>query len=177
MHAKTEPVAPTQYEYKDLFILILTFNHVGHKSTIMCCQFSPDGNTFSSSSMDRTTRVWDIRILKPKVTLRWPPTSLCSWFAFAAIVCLYRGHTNAVTSCCFSPDSRHLCTASWDKQVLVWDIAVGTYRYCALTVWLQCSAADYSERNIGWERLKGWTPSGVKGLPWTLPTNIWSLQM
>jgi WD40 repeat protein len=81
----------------------------GHKSTIMCCQFSPDNNNLSSSSMDRSTRLWDIRVLKTKLTLR--------------------GHTNAVTSCCFSPDGRWLSTGSWDKQILVWDIATGTFRF------------------------------------------------
>jgi len=35
------------------------------------------------------------------------------------------GHVNNVVSCCFSPDSAVLATASWDTQVILWDPYMG----------------------------------------------------
>ena len=46
-------------------------------------------------------------------------------------VCLivFRGHINVISSCCFSKDEHFLATGSWDKNIQIWDIATGVYRY------------------------------------------------
>jgi WD40 repeat protein len=35
------------------------------------------------------------------------------------------GHTNAVTSICFSPDSTILASGSADKSICLWDVKTG----------------------------------------------------
>lgn len=40
----------------------------------------------------------------------------------------FRGHGNAVSDCCFTSDSRYLCTASWDKSLKIWDIKTGEFQ-------------------------------------------------
>ena len=42
---------------------------------------------------------------------------------------LLRGHINVISSCCFSSDEHLLATGSWDKNIQIWDIATGVYRY------------------------------------------------
>ena len=32
-----------------------------------------------------------------------------------------QGHTDTVTSCCYSPDGKYLATCSADKKVILWD--------------------------------------------------------
>ncbi|GCC41120.1 hypothetical protein chiPu_0025395, partial [Chiloscyllium punctatum] len=39
-----------------------------------------------------------------------------------------RKHRNVVSDCCFSQTGNVLCTASWDRSLLVWDITVGDFR-------------------------------------------------
>lgn len=40
----------------------------------------------------------------------------------------FRGHSNAISDCCFTSDGRYLCTASWDKSLKIWDIKTGEFR-------------------------------------------------
>uniref|UniRef100_W5LVV7 Uncharacterized protein n=1 Tax=Lepisosteus oculatus TaxID=7918 RepID=W5LVV7_LEPOC len=44
--------------------------------------------------------------------------------------CRFRcsGHSNVISSCCFTGNGRHLCTASWDKTLRLWDIPTGRFR-------------------------------------------------
>ena len=42
---------------------------------------------------------------------------------------IFRGHINVISSCCFSKDEHLLATGSWDKNIQIWDIATGVYRY------------------------------------------------
>ena len=34
-------------------------------------------------------------------------------------------HTEGLTSACYSPDGKHIVTASWDESAMVWDVATG----------------------------------------------------
>ena len=43
-----------------------------------------------------------------------------------------RGHSNVISDSCFSNDERILATASWDKNIQLWDVSSGTYRYCSV---------------------------------------------
>ena len=54
------------------------------------------------------------------------------WLSICSMnVCLtvFRGHINVISSCCFSKDEHFLATGSWDKNIQIWDIATGVYRY------------------------------------------------
>ncbi|XP_072169005.1 uncharacterized protein [Diadema setosum] len=79
-----------------------------HKTTITCCRFSPNDHRLCTTSMDKTTKLWD-RSSKT-VTLQ------------------FGGHINVVSCCSFSRDERQLCTGSWDKVLQVWDVSTGMYR-------------------------------------------------
>ncbi|XP_076822952.1 WD repeat-containing protein 88-like [Clavelina lepadiformis] len=79
-----------------------------HSSTPTSCVFSPNSQRIATTSMDRTTKVWDLLSKKTTITLS--------------------GHKNIVSSCCFSENERFLCTASWDKSLQMWDISTGMFR-------------------------------------------------
>lgn len=40
----------------------------------------------------------------------------------------FRGHSNAISDCCFTSDGHYLCTASWDKSLKIWDIKTEEFR-------------------------------------------------
>lgn len=40
----------------------------------------------------------------------------------------FRGHSNAISDCCFTSDGRYLCTASWDRSLKIWDVKTGEFR-------------------------------------------------
>ena len=40
----------------------------------------------------------------------------------------YRGHEHIVSSCTFTPNGHFLCTASWDKSLMLYDVATGEFR-------------------------------------------------
>ena len=42
----------------------------GHRNTVTCCQFSPDGSYVATSSLDQTVRVWNSDNGQPVATLR-----------------------------------------------------------------------------------------------------------
>ena len=37
------------------------------------------------------------------------------------------GHTHSVETCCFSPDSKYLCSGSWDTSAVVWNLKVHSF--------------------------------------------------
>lgn len=80
-----------------------------HSSTITSLQFSPcESDRLVSTSMDGTTKVYDLRTGETTITLG--------------------GHINVISHASFSQDERWLATVSWDKCVKVWDVSTGHYR-------------------------------------------------
>ncbi|KAL4235037.1 WD repeat-containing protein 88 [Mactra antiquata] len=79
-----------------------------HDSTITSVIFAPDNDKIMTTSMDRTTKFFDLKTKKTTIHLQ--------------------GHINVVSGCDITRDERKFVTGGWDKNVCVWDIATGTYR-------------------------------------------------
>lgn len=79
-----------------------------HKSTITSVIFAPDSDKVITTSMDRTTKFFDLRSCKSTIHLQ--------------------GHINIASCCDITRDERKFATAGWDKIVCIWDIATGNYR-------------------------------------------------
>ncbi|XP_028392577.1 WD repeat-containing protein 88-like [Dendronephthya gigantea] len=81
-------------------------------NTITSCKFSQRQHRVTVTSMDRTTRVIDMCMYQDEYT--------------ASLT--LRGHGNVISDASFSNDERILATASWDKNIQLWDVSSGTYR-------------------------------------------------
>jgi WD40 repeat protein len=82
----------------------------GHKKTIRCIAFSPDGQTLASGSDDNTIKLWNIATGRELRTLT--------------------GHGEQFDSVAFSPDGRTLASGSVDNSWLnstirLWEVASG----------------------------------------------------
>jgi WD40 repeat protein len=75
----------------------------GHKNTITCLAFVPDGRTLLSGAKDGTVLVWDLAARKVRATLP--------------------GHKDMVTAVAVSPDGQTLATGGIDRNVTLWDVA------------------------------------------------------
>lgn len=72
----------------------------GHKRTVWCAAFSPDGEWLATGSSDRTIKLWHAASGRLAATLR--------------------GHASFVHALAFSPDGRQLASGSRDFTVKLW---------------------------------------------------------
>lgn len=79
----------------------------GHKGEVFTCKFSTDGDLFASAGLDRSVWLW--RAFDTE----------CENFS------VLTGHKNAILELQWSADSRRIVTASPDKTVRAWDVAMG----------------------------------------------------
>lgn len=79
----------------------------GHKGELFTCKFNPDGDLFASAGLDRSVWLW--RAFDTE----------CENFSVLS------GHKNAILELHWSADSRRIVTASPDKTVRAWDVAMG----------------------------------------------------
>jgi WD40 repeat protein len=88
----------------------------GHTSAVTSVCFSPDGKRLASASGQQSqtnrdpgelgeVKVWDIQKSQEVLALG--------------------AHKGIVSSVCYSPDGKHLASASWDKTVKVWEAETG----------------------------------------------------
>ena len=125
----------------------------GHTDEVYSVAFSPDNTQLASASRDGSIRIWDVKVFNPPVgsktpfaiaestngrvvaavsgskdihltdnTSSKPPTRLC-------------GHTDSITSACFSSDDTHVATTSRDLTMRVWEVASGR---CIKNVPINC---------------------------------------
>lgn len=75
--------------------------YTGHTGRINSVIFSPDGQSFLSSSDDHTAILWNND---------------------GSVKHVFRGHTDAVTTAIFSPDGKYIVTGSRDNTAKLWDL-------------------------------------------------------
>jgi hypothetical protein len=75
----------------------------GHKGSIMCLRFSPDGKTLATGSMDHSVKLWSLTTGQELATLP--------------------GHSGAVSGLAFSSDGNLLASSSEDNTIRLWRAA------------------------------------------------------
>ena len=100
----------------------------GHEAWTWRQQFSPDGKSIVTASLDGTARVWDVQT--------------------GAELAVMRGHTGWVYSAEFSPDGKRIVTTGNDQTVRVWEAGSGN----ELAV-MQAGAYDHVDPSL----LRDWT--------------------
>jgi len=78
---------------------------IGHKSHVMACAYSPDGQRIVSASADDTLKIWDAETGKELATLV--------------------GHMLTVNACAYSPDGSQIVSTSNDERLGIWDANTG----------------------------------------------------
>ena len=118
-----------------------SFTLAGHTGFVFGVAFSPDGARLATASMDGTARVWDLAprhelsVFKANdvisgVAIHPDGTQVASAGQDVLVWDLdtgqplyeLKGHTGFVHSVKFSPDGKHLATASDDGTARIWDI-------------------------------------------------------
>lgn len=70
-----------------------------------------------------------------------------------------RSHEHVVSSCAFAPNGHLLCTASWDKSLMLYNVATGEFRTRGPTTHVghegcisSCVYSPDGERSVAWCR-------------------------
>jgi sugar phosphate isomerase/epimerase len=118
----------------------------GHKHTISCLAFSPDGRWLASGSKDTFVRQWDLKDGKAAAVLDGhvdmvvavafsPDSKMLASSSHGSIIHLWdrsgkeirklEGHAKDVRGLAFSRNSKRLASASADHTIRLWDLDTG----------------------------------------------------
>ncbi|MEW5310931.1 MAG: hypothetical protein WDW38_002684 [Sanguina aurantia] len=126
----------------------------GHTDRVWGVAWSPSGEHLASCSGDKTVRIWSRRDLSQQQQQQQqqqhqaqqhasPPSS---WICSAV---LEDAHTRTIRACGWSPNGRHLATASFDATTAVWELQGGT--------WEQVATLEGHENEV---KCVAWSPDG-----------------
>jgi len=125
----------------------------GHTDEVYSVAFSSDNTQLASASRDCSIRIWDVEDFNPPGESRSPFTiavssnrRIIAALSRSRDIHLFdskspkpptklRGHTDSITSACFSPDDAHLVTASQDLTMRIWEVASGR---CVKNILMNC---------------------------------------
>jgi len=114
----------------------------GHKNSVFCIAFSPQGDQLASGSSDRAVRLWDVKtgkclsifnghdgwvecvVFSPQgntIASASDDQTVILWDLEARQHKVLKGHTNLVLSVVYSTDGSQIATCSKDKSVRIWD--------------------------------------------------------
>ncbi|MCB9101985.1 MAG: protein kinase [Anaerolineales bacterium] len=77
----------------------------GHTGQVTFLDFSSDGKTFISASVDQTARLWDV--------------------ATGQEIRQFKGHESYIMTAAFSPDEKTMVTSSGDSTIRLWNVGTG----------------------------------------------------
>ncbi|XP_062059057.1 apoptotic protease-activating factor 1 isoform X1 [Lepus europaeus] len=97
-----------------------------HQATVLSCDISPDATKFSSTSADKTAKIWTFELLSPLHELR--------------------GHNGCVRCSAFSVDSSLLATGDDNGEIRVWNVSNGELLHLFAPISVEEGAATHG----GW---------------------------
>jgi WD40 repeat protein len=119
----------------------------GHTAEVISVDFSPDGKTLASASMDKTIRFWDVATGINNGLIRWsfpkngtmtfsPDSKTLALGTFDNTIHIlnvrksllrkvFKGHDDQIVSISYSPDGKTLASGSDDKTIRIWDVGSG----------------------------------------------------
>ncbi|XP_037701210.1 apoptotic protease-activating factor 1 isoform X2 [Choloepus didactylus] len=99
---------------------------VCHQGTVLSCDISPDATKFSSTSADKTAKIWSFELLSPLRELR--------------------GHNGCVRCSVFSVDSTLLATGDDNGEIRIWKVSNGELLHLCAPISVEEGAATHG----GW---------------------------
>ncbi|XP_038308118.1 apoptotic protease-activating factor 1 isoform X3 [Canis lupus familiaris] len=96
------------------------------KDTVLSCDISPDATKFSSTSADKTAKIWSFELLSPLHELR--------------------GHKGCVRCSVFSVDSTLLATGDDNGEIRIWNVSNGELLHLCAPILVEEGAATHG----GW---------------------------